>query len=280
VLLRQLQINELNRTMRLAGVVIQVLPWVWIVSMQAKFIHCHAVLRAGDGLDQSGRRNMNWKCERGFSFVEFLMVATMLSFVSTGVKTFVIDRVRGGPQRKIARQDLAVQGRASVERMVRELELAGQTSPHGTTEQVASSPESNPIAPAFLVAAADQVVFEADLDSDGVVERVEYRLHDSAVERSVVSKNADGSLPPAAYEVLTEYVDNGSLPVFRYSRYSAAPASEGSAPGDIQAVWVTLLLRPPVLSPKRPEFRTLRFDGLARRHAKESENAIAALQQP
>ena len=174
---------------------------------------------------------MNWKWERGFSFVEFLMVATTLSFVSTGVKTFVIDRARGA-QRKIARQDLAVQGRASVEQMVRELELAEQAkqhssavSLHSATEPLAAS-ESDPITPAFLVAAPDRVVFEADLDNDGVVERVEYRLQDSVIERRAVSKNADGSLPPAAYEVLTEYVENGSLPLFRYS----------SGPADIHYV--------------------------------------------
>ncbi|MGH9784392.1 MAG: hypothetical protein ACRD88_09420 [Terriglobia bacterium] len=219
---------------------------------------------------------MHWKCERGFSFVEFLMVATMLTFVSTGVKTFVIDKVRG-PQRKIARRDLAVQGRASVERMVRELELASHVSHGGATEPNMFTPaKSTPVA-SFLVAAADQVVFETDLDGDGVVERVEYRLQDSVMYRSAVSKNSDGSVPPPQYEVLTEYVDNGSLPLFRYSTEAS---SEASASGEVQSVWVTLLLRPPVLDPKRPQFRTLRFDGLARQQTTESGDALAGLRRP
>ena len=220
---------------------------------------------------------MHWKCERGFSFVEFMMVATMLGFVSTGVKTFVVDKVRG-PRRQIARQDLAVQGRASVERMVRELELASQGPPIAATESnIFSSAESKPVASAFLVAEADQVVFEADLDNDGVVERVEYRLHDAAIERSVVSKNAAGSAPPAQYEVLTEYVDNGNLPLFRYATEASG---ETQAAGDVRAVWVTLLLRPPDLNSKRPQFRTLRFDGLARQQAPESGDAVAELRRP
>ena len=220
---------------------------------------------------------MHWKCERGFSFVEFLVVATMLGFVSTGVKTFVIDKARG-PQRQIAKRDLAVQGRASVEQMVRELELYGHAPQTGATDPDTPPPaDSNPGAAAFLVAAEDQVVFDADLEGDGVIERVEYRLHDAAIERSAVSKNSDGSVPPAEYKVLTEYVDNGSLPLFRYT---TDPASELSAPGDVQSVWVTLLLRPPILDPKRPQFRTLRFDGLARRQTAENEDAIAQLQRP
>ena len=220
---------------------------------------------------------MHGKCERGFSFVEFLVVATMLGFVSTGVKTFVIDRSRG-PRRQIAKRDLAVQGRASVEQMVRELELSGHAPPTGATDPDTPPPaDSHPGAAAFLVAAEDQVVFDADLEGDGVIERVEYRLHDSAIERSAVSKNSDGSVPPAEYKVLTEYVDNGSLPLFRYT---TDPSGELSTPGDVQSVWVTLLLRPPILDPKRPQFRTLRFDGLARRQTAENEDAIAQLQKP
>jgi Tfp pilus assembly protein PilW len=224
---------------------------------------------------------MHRKCERGFSFVEFLMVATMLSFVSTGVKTFVIDKARG-PQRRIARRDLATQGRASVERMVKDLELAGHDTASSATDRNTPAPgDSNPVAPAFLVAASDQVVFDADLDGDGVVERVEYRLHDSVMYRSAVSKNSDGSAPPAQYEVVTEYVDNGSLPLFRYaSDVSSESSAPAGAPGGIQKVWITLLLRPPALDPKRPQFRTLRFDGLARQESVETGNAFAELRKP
>jgi Tfp pilus assembly protein PilW len=224
---------------------------------------------------------MRVKRERGFSFVEFMMVATMLSFVSTGVKTFVIDKARG-PQRRIARRDLATQGRASVERMVKDLELAGRDTASSATDRNTPAPgDSNPVAPAFLVAAADQVVFDADLDGDGVVERVEYRLHNSVMYRSAVSKNSDGSFPPAQYEVVTEYVDNGSLPLFRYASDASSESSvTAGAPGDVQKVWITLLLRPPVLDPKRPQFRTLRFDGLAQQESVETGSAMAGLQKP
>lgn len=220
---------------------------------------------------------MSWKFERGFSFLEFMAVATVLSFVSTGVSTLV-SHSRRGSLRQVAARDVAGQGRASVDRMVRELQLAGSPPRSNSTEPDSLAPEnSNPVAAAFLVAAPDQVVFEADLDGDGVVERVEYRMHESVLERSAVSKNSDGSVPAAQFEVLTEYVDNASTPLFRYT---ADPSSALPAPGNINSVWVSLLLRPPILDPKRPQFRTLRFDGIARRQNPESENPVAGLRAP
>ena len=220
---------------------------------------------------------MSWRLERGLSFIEFLMVATVLSFVSTGVTTFVSHAHRGSP-RRVAARDVADQGRASLDRMVQELQLAGHPSRTNTAEPDDVTPEnSNHVAATFLEATPEQVIFEADLNGDGVVERVEYRLHESVVERSAVSKNADGSVPPAQYETLTDYVDNGSLPLFRYT---TDPSSALPEPGNVSSVWVSLRLRPPILDPKRPQFRTLRFDGIARRQNPESENPVAGLRTP
>ena len=220
---------------------------------------------------------MSWKFERGLSFIEFLMVATVLSFVSTGVKTFISHSRRGSP-RPLAARDVAGEGRASVDRMVRELQLAGYPPGSSSAEPDGLRPEnSNQVAATFLAATPEQVIFEADLNGDGVVERVEYRLHESVVERSAVSKNSDGSVPPAQYEVLTDYVDNGSLPLFRYT---TDPSSASREPGNINSVWVSLRLRPPVLDPKRPQFRTLRFDGIAHRQNPENGNSVAGLREP
>ena len=220
---------------------------------------------------------MSWKLERGFSFIEILAVATVLSFVTTGTTTFVSHWRRGSP-RPIAAKGVAGQGRASVEQIVRELELAGNPPQTSVAEPDSIAPAySNPVAATLLTATADQVVFEADLEGDGVVERVEYRLHESALWRSAVSKNADGTVPSARYAVLTEYVDNGETPLFRYT---SDPRSESPAPGNINSVRVSLLLRPPVLDSKRPQFRTLRFDGLARLPNPESANPVAGLREP
>ncbi len=220
------------------------------------------------------------KCERGFSFVEFMMAATVLSFVTSGVKTFVFER-NPGPTRQIARHEMAEQGRASVEQMVRELELAGNSPQHRANPYDAAGPvrfvstDSNSVTAPFLVAEPDQVIFEADLEGDGIVERVEYRLWNSVIWRRVVAVNSDDAASPAEHEIVTEYVDNGDLPLFQYGR---DPYSGFTKPASIRKVWVALQLRPPA-DPNRPQFRTLRFDGLAQRPASQNTVPIAGLQK-
>lgn len=222
------------------------------------------------------------KYERGFSFVEFMMVATVLSFVSTGVKTFVFDRGKT-PTRQIASNELAGQGRASVEKMVHELELAGNSARSRASEQIATGPvslasvNSNPAGTPFLVAKPDQVIFEADLEGDGIVERVEYRLWDSVVWRRVVSARQGDNDPSGEYEILAEHVNNGDVPLFQYGR---DPYGSLTEPSSIREVWIALQLRPPATDSKRPQFRTLRFDGLAQRQITEDTIPLAGLQKP
>jgi hypothetical protein len=235
---------------------------------------------------------MHRKAQRGFSFVEFMMVATVVSFVGTGVKSFVFDR-NNPPQRRIASnvsqpQQLAGQGRASVDQMVRELELAGNAqsptannvtpnndaSRSGAGVQLVSTNSTQAPGP-FLVAEPHRVVFEADLDGDNVVERVEYRLNDSAIERRVAFTNPDGSTFTTNYEVVTGYVDNAGAPDAPLFRYGTDPYSGIEGIGGIRTVWITLQLRPPA-DPTRPQFRTLRFDGVAQRRIPQN-TAVAGL---
>lgn len=217
---------------------------------------------------------MHRKCQRGFSFVEFMMVATVLSFATTGVKTFLFDRGKA-PTRQVASNALAIQGRASVEQMVHELEMASPAP--ATTEPGLSPAQPKPATAPFLVTEPDHVIFEADLEGDGLPERVEYRLWNAAIWRRVVSTNPDDEASPAEYKLLTEYVDNGDLPLFQYA---LDPYSGLAEPASIQKVWITLQLRPPVVDPKRPQFRTLRFDGLAQRSVTDETIPVAGLQKP
>jgi hypothetical protein len=222
------------------------------------------------------------KHERGFSFVEFMMVATVVSFVSTGVKTFVFDRDKA-PTPRIASNELAGQGRASVEKMVHELELAGNSAQGSASEPIASGPvslvssDSDSSGSPFLVAKPDQVVFEADLEGDGVVERVEYRLWESVIWRRAVSADSNDEGSPEQYEIVAEHVDNGDVPLFQYGR---DPFGSMTEPSGIRQVWVTLQLRTPATDSHRPQFRTMRFDGLAQRRIGAGTMPVAGLQKP
>ncbi|OFW44372.1 MAG: hypothetical protein A3J28_13425 [Acidobacteria bacterium RIFCSPLOWO2_12_FULL_60_22] len=206
---------------------------------------------------------MYGKSERGFSFVEVLVVTSMFAFLTSGATT-VVSHFRQG-RSKEARREAVSRGRAAVDQMVRELRLAGYPTEHADRSSAnLTAANSNSVADTFLVATASQVVFEADLDGDGVIERVEYRLNGAALERRAVSKNPDGSVPAARYEILAENVDNGATPLFTYT---ANPLSALPAPGNFVSVRVSLQLRTLPADPKSRQYRTLRLEGEAHRQS-------------
>src|SRR3990170_5238148 len=132
----------------------------------------------GQGRTRGGKKS---RCmERGFTFGELLMVASLLTFASTGVMSLVKHARKGkGNQEQLAYQQLILQGRETVDRMVQELGQAGTPPPEiADGEFGISAANSNRVAAnQFLVATPTHLIFEADLDLDGSVERVKYRLN-------------------------------------------------------------------------------------------------------
>jgi len=203
---------------------------------------------------------------RGFTLVEMLLTSAVFTIVTAGVLTMVARTYRSYTNEMIT-GDVVWQGRAALDLMVRELRLAGYP-PRNTYAQAANvtPANSNLVAATFLTAAATSVVFEADLDADGAVERVEYRLNGTLLERSAVPKNADGSFPAAQYAALVTGVNNGSTPLFAYA---TDPLSVLAAPGNVNSVRINLLLRTATFDPQNAQFRTLRFQGVAHRQNPE-----------
>jgi hypothetical protein len=208
--------------------------------------------------------------ERGFTVGELLMVASLLTFASTGVMTLVKHARKGKAKPQLAYQELILQGRDAVDRMVQELGQAGTPSPE-SEEQLSAATSNRVAAKQFLVATATQIIFEADLDRDGAVERVEYRLNGETLERSAVAKFPAGGAPPPVYETVIGNVDNGALPLFSYTGdpFGLAGTLEGPA-----AVRILLLLRDSAKKGKQP-YQTVGFEGIARR-----QNAVAGQPSP
>ena len=146
-------------------------------------------------------------------------------------------------------------------RSAKELRRAGLPQ-HAGNANINSSNSNKVAANTFLVANSDQIVFEADLDDNGSVERVEYRLKGETLERSVVTKNADGSVPQARYEIVAQRVDNGGLPVFTFD---GDLSGDKPVAADPQQVRVMLLLRSPVRDRKSGRARTVGFEATAER---------------
>jgi type II secretory pathway component PulJ len=199
--------------------------------------------------------------QRGFTMGEVLLVTSLLTFASTGVMTLVKKKSSNSNGEQYFKQ-MVMDGRTTVDQIAAELSLAGL--PRNIADPALTFANSNQVAASvFLVATGEQIVFEADLDRNGAVERVEYRLHGDALERSAVTKNADGSVPPAGYDVIAEHVDNDGLPVFTFD--GDLTGDKPISP-DPQQVRVMLLLRSPVRDRKAGRTRTVGFESIAQRN--------------
>ena len=204
--------------------------------------------------------------QRGFSMVETLVTAAIFSLVMASVLTMVSDTYRTYTNEK-ANSDVMWQGRAAMDLMVRELRLAGYPPKNAYAAGAGvTSSNSNLVAATFLTATATQIVIEADLDDNGVVERVEYRLNGSTLERSAVAKNSNGSVPAPQYETVAANVNNGITALFTYTTDSLSTLA---APGNVNSVRIALLLKTPLPDPKNQQNRTLRFEGVAYRQNPE-----------
>lgn len=199
--------------------------------------------------------------QRGFTMGEVLLVTSLLTFASTGVMTLVKKKSGRSNGEQYFRQ-MVMDGRTTVDHIASEVRLAGL--PRHAGDPALTFANSNQVAAnAFLMASGEQIVFEADLDENGSVERIEYRLHGDALERSAVSKNADGSVPPSRYEVIAEHVDNDGLPVFTFDGDLTGDKPVSPEP---QQVRVMLLLRSPVRDRKAGRTRTVGFESVALRN--------------
>jgi len=200
--------------------------------------------------------------QRGYSLVEVLVATLVFSAAMAGVLTLVSET-----QRSYARENSIVdavwQGRAAIDLMVRELRMAGYP-PKNTyvTSAGLTAGNSNLVAATFITAAAADVVFEADLDGDGIVERLEYCLNGTTLMRSALPKNANGSAPSPVYQTVAENVANGTTAVFQYT---TDPLSIQAFPGNVSSVGILLVLRTANPDPKTRQYRSFRFEGTAYR---------------
>lgn len=199
---------------------------------------------------------------RGFSTADVLIAMSIFTTIAGGVMTAVTNSYRSYA-REHANSDVLWQGRATMDLMVRELRLAGYPAKNTFAFTAALLPSnSNLVAGTFVTTTATQVAFEADIDGNGTVERVEYRVNGNNLERSAVTKNTDGSAPAASFGTLANGVSNGSTPVFTYTTDASSVLA---APGNTSSVTIQLILKSNVADPKNRQFASYTFQGVAYR---------------
>ena len=195
--------------------------------------------------------------KNGFSLIELLIVLFVFTFVMGGIFNVLVR----SQNRYRFEQDVAEaqqMARNSIELMEREIRLAGfpQSSYYDSSNNW-SATNSTKVARYFLdctnpdtgtTLSSSQMLFEGDIDEDGVVESVRYRLNGTDLERSVEDKTS-GSTPSAVYRVIARNVTALTL------SYLTATGTTTTNSSLVRAVRIQLTL---TTTQRDPESRKLR----------------------
>jgi type IV pilus assembly protein PilW len=198
----------------------------------------------------------NHNCCRGFSLVELLVVLAVFTFIVGGLFTVL----NQGQIRYAFEQDVTEaqqSARNAIDMMEREIRLAGfpKTSYYDTA--LGYTINSNTIANGFTTSNATDIVFEGDINEDGVVEVVEYNLSGSILQRSAVAKPGGGVAATPSFKTLAENVRSLS-----FTYYDAA-GNTTAVPANVRRVQVDLNLSTSRVDPQTHRLRTVSVSTMA-----------------
>ncbi|MBI1955314.1 MAG: prepilin-type N-terminal cleavage/methylation domain-containing protein [Acidobacteria bacterium] len=196
--------------------------------------------------------------QQGFSLVEMLISMVVLLVVVGAV----LQLMSQSQQRSVATatvQDATSMLRDSVDQMVRDIRLAGYPAPNSypcpppagaTYGACLTYLNSGYIAGGILVANPYAIQFEADTDGDNRAEMFDYELQvptggatggcaaltenddlsSPTLMRSMVVKNADGTVPAVDFQPFLENIQNCTLSTAIFIYCPAPPTSPTTAP--------------------------------------------------
>jgi prepilin-type N-terminal cleavage/methylation domain-containing protein len=195
----------------------------------------------------SRQRSVRW--QGGFTLLELMIVCAVLAIV-LGAVFQGISTITQRSQAEQVKVDLTQAGREFVDEFERDLHQAGYpncrlvtTNPGGFNCPADSTPAGLPVAQNSAVAAGlvyidnTKILFEGDMEGDGIVDSVEYKLVDAnganppascpcTLQRSEVAKVNNlppwGQPPPPFYQELQNVVNSG-IPGGRNAYGGGAP---------------------------------------------------------
>jgi type IV pilus assembly protein PilW len=187
----------------------------------------------------------------GFSLLELLIVLAVFSFIVGGI----FNNLTQSQNRYQFEQEVAeVQqtARNAVDIMEREIKLAGfPIASYYDSALNWTSANSERVAAGFITLGATNLVFEADLLEDGIVDRVEYRLNGNTLERSARDKTAGGGAPAAVYQTLAT---NVTALTFSYLN---STGSATTVPADVRSVGILFNINTTSVDPQNRNQRTI-----------------------
>jgi len=187
----------------------------------------------------------------GFSLLELLIVLAVFSFIVGGIfSNLTQSQTRYQFEQEVA--EVQQTARNAVDIMEREIKLAGfPIASYYDSVLNWTSANSERVAAGFITLGATNLVFEADLLEDGIVDRVEYRLNGTTLERSARDKTAGGGAPAAVYQTLAT---NVTALTFSYLNSSG---SATTVPADVRSVDILFNINTTSVDPQNRNRRTI-----------------------
>jgi len=200
---------------------------------------------------------LNLRAKHGFSLLEMLIVLAVFTFIVGGIfGNLSQSQIRYQFEQEVA--ELQQSSRNAVDLMEREIKLAGfPKASYYDSGQNWTSANSNKVAAGFITIGATNLVFEADIEEDGIVERVDYNLSSGTLSRSAEDKPAGGGAPAAAYKVLA---NNVTALTFSYLDSNGAATATAS---QVRFVQISLTLNTTNVDPQNRQRRSITIQTLA-----------------
>jgi len=196
------------------------------------------------------RKNWTRSGEKGFSFLELLIVLGVFSFIVGGLFS-VLQRSQTRYQFEQDVTEAQQAARTAVDLMEREIRLAGFPKLSYYDAALGYTANSSVISLGFVTTNSTDLIFEGDINEDGIVEVVEYRLNGTVLERSAVAKPGGGTAATPAFKTLAENVRTLSLTYFDSANNST------TIPANVKRVVVNLNLSTNKVDPENRRIRTV-----------------------
>lgn len=136
---------------------------------------------------------------RGFSLLELLIALSVFSLILGGLFSSAQKaQARYGFEQDILESQQSA--RSALDMMSREIRQAGfPKTGYYDTDLGWNASNCDKVAIGFITVNATQMGFEGDINEDGIVELIEYRLNGTVLERSAVAKPAGGGTPTSSF---------------------------------------------------------------------------------